>query len=211
MKKQYFLQVVQALRVSEEIVLYGHRLEIPPKETEAVISFLENEYQKEILDYPYKVPRFDKEAALWAAKIIYIAAQLILYRKDEAADLVRLLPDYISTPSPSSIVSVDLCLRFLPQMILQLKLIDVEDPLIDVLEKKLSIWHYSGIRYDLNVEELDYTIINSNACLEQLYLNRIVHFKNKMLANLPIFKDKINANLGLYKKEFWSELEDLKN
>lgn len=69
----------------------------------------------------------------------------MLYRKNEEQDIAILLPSFISPISPSAHLSADLVLRFLPDIIKQLKLIDPEDALIGILERQLVQWYYSGV------------------------------------------------------------------
>jgi len=205
MKEKYFLKVITRLRLVEEILLLGHVLTIPAPEAEEVKAFLLYEYEREQLDYPYVVPAFDEAAALWAAQTIYMAAQLILYRQDEPEELEKLLPLYKGAQTESAILSADLCLRFLPNMIYQLTLIDPADPLVALLEKIIHQWHYSGINYNLNIEALDFKLIQSNDCLRQLYLNRIIEYKNKKLAKHDQWLDGVKASLSIFSKEYWAD------
>ena len=145
MTKYYFLNTIQTLRKQEEAVLYEKLLPISEQEKKEAADFLYQEYQQEALEYPYQVPEFDVFAALWAADFLYTALQLVLHREQKEQDLVQLLPDFPNEITPSAILSADLCLRFLPDVIIQLKLIDSEDALIEILEKQLTLWHYSGI------------------------------------------------------------------
>ena len=184
-------------------MLYGNILTISENDAREVVAFLKSEYRQEAFDYPYSVPIFDETAALWSAKLVYLAAQLILYRKNEVADLSTLLPDYQHNRTPSTILSADLCLRFLPDMIVQLKIIDSEDGLINVLENHLLKWSFSGVNYPLDIEKIDFTDIDSDKCVLQLYCNRILENKNLKLAEHPVFKDWIQANLGIFSKEYW--------
>ncbi len=203
--QEYFLNMIKNLRQNEDVMLYNNILKVNEIETEIAIEFLKKEYQNETLNFPFQSPDFDKNAALWAAKTVYISAQLILYRENKSEDIPTLLPDFQDTISPSSILSADLCLRFLPDMLVQLKFFDSEDPLVEILEKILSQWHYSGINSPLEIDKLDFTVIDSDDCLRQLYINRIIENKSLNLAKLPPFKDNILANLGIYGKEFWKE------
>ncbi len=195
------------LRQQEEIMLYGHVLYVNEQEAAEVLAFLKHEFQQESLSYPYKVPNFDESSALWAAKLVYIAAQLILYRKDNEADLATLLPNFSEKMTPDALLSADLCLRFLPSMIVQLKLIDPEDKLVDILENHLHNWHYSGVNYPLQIEKCDFNSISENKCVMQLYCNRIIAHKKGTLAKHPFFNDWIQANLGIFPKEFWGNLQ----
>ena len=204
MPTNFFLKMIQNLRQNEEIMLYGNVLNISEQDAHDVVAFLKNEYRQEALSYPYEAPIFDENAALWAAKLAYIAAQLILYRKDDDADLETLLPDYQNIKTPSSILSADLCLRFLPDMIIQLKIIDSADRLIEVLENHLFQAPFSGLNYPLDIEKMDFSNIDANKCVMQLFCNRIIENKYLKLAEHSVFKDWIQANLGIFAKEYWT-------
>jgi MoxR-vWA-beta-propeller ternary system domain bpX4 len=164
----FFLKMIQTLRQQEEIMLYGNILNISEREAVEVTAFLNHEYQQESLSYPYIAPFFDENAALWGAKTVYIAAQLILYRENSEADLATLLPNFPQNPTAAALLSADLCLRFLPSMIVQLKLIDPEDELVAVLENLLHHWHYSAVNYPLDMGKCDFTHISENQCVLQL-------------------------------------------
>ncbi|MBL4754912.1 MAG: hypothetical protein JKY52_15110 [Flavobacteriales bacterium] len=207
MDSGFFFNMIEKLRQDEEIMLYGNILKFDELEEIEVIEFLRNQYEAESMDYSHVAPAFDDDAALWGAKTIYTAAQLILYRKDEPDSLAALLPFFEGEFNSSSAVSVDLCLRFLPQMITQLKLIDHEDRLIEVLEKQLYLWHYSGVAYKLKPDKLDLSMISSDPCLHQLYVNRIIANRRSELAQHISNSDLVRANLGIYQNEFWKEFE----
>ncbi len=199
--------MIQSLREDEEVLLYNNILKIEEDEASKVVEFLELEYATEVLNYPYKTIEFDSEAALWAAKTVYVAAQLILYRENKEIDLEILLPKYKLELTASAIVSSDLCLRFLPDMIVQLRMIDPEDLLIEVLDNILLQCHYSGISYELEVEKLNFTAIEANKCLHQLYANRIANYRKLRLAEHPVFNELISANLGIYGNELWNNFK----
>jgi len=207
MPGNYFAQMIKCLRQQEEIILYGNILVVNEAEVEDVNDFLKKEYSREILSYPYTAPEYHPDAALWAAKTVYIAAQLMLYRENKESDLEMLLPDFPGDSNEGDILSADLCLRFLPDMLIQLKLIDSSDPLIEVLEAKLSQWHYSGIKYQLNVDELSMNNIFSAPCLRQLYINRIIDYKRIPLAMHAPCKKWVLANIGDYGNEYWNEFK----
>ena len=203
MDKNYFLEMIKSLREKEEVVLYERILKTSKEDNIEVITYLKNTYHSESLNYPYSAPEFNQEAALWAAKTVYIAAQLILYRQNANEELEALFPADNIESNPESILSVDLCIRFMPSLIYQLKLIDSEDYLLGILESKLAKWHYSGINYHNIPGNSDYSIVCSNKCLEQLYINRIIKYKNIKLAKNPIFNNKIRANMGIYSEIYW--------
>jgi hypothetical protein len=202
-----FLNMIQTLRQHEEVMLYGNILAISDEDALEVTAFLRTEYQTEISDHPFRTPAFDESAALWAATTVYISAQLMLYRENKGTDLDLLLPAFQKDRGASQILSADLCLRFLPDILLQLKLIDPDDILISILENILNDWHYSGINYPLKTENMNFTAISADACLQQLYVNRIIQSKNMTLAKLPPFEKQVATALGLYNTHFWNDFK----
>lgn len=198
-------KMIRHLRVYEEIVIYENKLTIKEEERSVVTDFLEGEYNTEVRSYPYSAPLYDKEAASWAANTIYITAQLILHRENKESELDSIFPVFTGTVTPSAILSADLCLRFLPDMLLQLKMIDSEDKLIGLLENILQAWHYSGIKYLQSAESLDFTNITANKCLYQLYTDRVIEYRNLKLAKHPALTPTIGAALGDHGKIYWSD------
>ncbi len=206
MNDNHFLKTIFRLRQREEVLLFANVLNIKPIEQREVLQLLHEEYRTEALNYPHQAPAFDEAAALWAAQTVYWSAQFILYRENNAADLEEILKDFEGQTSPSAMLSVDLCLRFLPAMLVQLKMIDPEDEMVEILEKILHRWHYSGVNYPLEIEQLNMKPVMDNPCLLQLYLNRIIEHKKIKLAENEIFKPHIKSNLGMYANEFWGAL-----
>ncbi len=199
--------MLRAIREHEEVILYNNILHVSEQEQHQAIDFLNQEYQKESIDYPHKAPSFDSNAALWGAKTLYHSAQLVLYRENKDADLEKIIPNFSGEITPNAILSADLCLRFIPEILTQLKLIDAEDKLIEVLEKLLEKWHYSGISHEIPVENFDFNTILSDACVRQLYINRIIDYKNLKLATHPALQKHLIANLGIHGNEFWKAFQ----
>lgn len=197
--------MIKELRANEEVILYHNLLPIAEEEEAQVVLFLEQELSLEALEYPYAVPSFDKNAALWASKLVYHVAQLVLYRENKDEELLSLIVDYQGELNPSSVVSADLTLRFLPMMLETLQQFDTTDALIPLLEKLLTKWHFSAISYDLPSHDLDYSVIINNPCLQQLYANRIINFKRIALAIHPLWHSFIGANLGMFAADFWKD------
>lgn len=201
----YFLDMIKHLRQQEAVLLYARVLTTDNSESNLVIDFLRTEYQREALSYPFNAPEFDADAALWSAKLIYHAAQLMLYREQEASNATALLDDYKGKMNASAILSSDLCLRFLPDLLIHFKLINQEDELIPLLETILTRWHYSGVNYDLNIEQLDFNPILSHPSLQQLYVDRVITYKKLYLAHTPQLKPFVTASLGLFAQDFWNK------
>ena len=207
MSANYFLKMIRRLRGYEEVVLYANILKIQAAEETEVAEFLAAEYRREANSYPFTAPPFDSEAAVWAAETVYIAAQLLLYRENKEAELETLLPVFSHTPDASAMLSADLCLRFLPDLIAQLKIIDSEDKLINILHEALQQWHYSGIPYLQSPESPDFTAVTANQCLYQLYTDRVIENRNLRLARHPAIHKMIRAALGDFGSVYWSDFK----
>jgi hypothetical protein len=190
-------------------MLYGNLLTISREEQVLTTSYLQAEYEHESLSYPYATsPDFNADLALWAAQTVYIAAQLMLYRENKAKELSTLLPSYSGhITNADDMLSADVTLRFLPAIIKHLHLIDPEDPLIPILEEHLKTWHYSGISYPLETKDLSFENIAQNKCLQKMYTDRVITYKNMSLAQHPIIAPWVKACLGIYATEFWKEIK----
>jgi MoxR-vWA-beta-propeller ternary system domain bpX4 len=203
----YFYNTIYQLRSNEEIILYDKMLDISEDDEELVKSFLLIEYDGEKENYPYTAPAYDANAALWAAKIVYTTSQLMLYREHKIEELKALLPEYEGELNASAILSSDLCLRFLPQILNETKYIDPDDELISLVEKYLKDWHYSSIGYPINADKLAFDVIASNKCLQQMYVDRIITRKDAKRATFSFTHEKIKETMGDYAYEFWNDLK----
>lgn len=201
----YFLNTIKHLRLNEEIILYANLPILSTDEENLLIDFLANEYRKESTNYPYSSPVYNAQAALWGASIIYYASQMMLYRENKGEEIAAFLPPYAYQQDASAILSADLCLRFLPQVLENLKNIDPDDIIIPLLKNHLHQWHYSAIGLDLDNETLNFNGILGNECLKQLYINRIIENKAKVLAQLPFLKNHVKASMGNFSSYFWKE------
>lgn len=201
----YFLMMLQHLHEHEEVLLYSNLFHVPASHQTEVMCYLHDLYAQEALGFPHQVPAFDQDAALWGAHLLYSACQLLLYRENKGAELSKILPVYGGAHTASAMLSVDLSLRFLPDVIAQAQAIDPDDPLIEVLAAHLKVWHFSGVNYELAIDKLAYNVITSNACLKQLYIDRIIKFKKMKLATHQLFVSGVKASLGWYAEALWRD------
>jgi hypothetical protein len=199
----YFLMMLRAIREQEELILYDNIFQVSELQQHQANEYLRQVYHHESLEYPHQAPSYDTHAGIWAAQTLYVAAQLLLYRQQNGSDLATLFTDFTGEKNASAILSADLTLRFLPDIIQQLDEINPEDELIPILEKQLYHWHYSGISHPLLVEKLDFSVEVSDPCVQQLYANRIIEFQRKPLAETPFFSTIVGASLGIFVKDYW--------
>jgi MoxR-vWA-beta-propeller ternary system domain bpX4 len=200
-----FLKMIQQLRTYEEVILYGNVLKSSEAELKEVLQFLQQEYTKEAIDYPCQAPVFDADAALWGAATVHTAAQLMLYREHKPLELNSLLPAYALPITAAAILSADLCLRFLPKIMIELKMIDSEDALHPILEAIANTWSYAAIAVNTDMKLVNETVLANNECYKQLYAQRVVHFKKLNQLQIPIVQQTIKNNMGIYTNVFWKE------
>ncbi len=119
----------------------------------------------------------------------------------------NLIPEFKGTRDISSILSADLSLRFLPEIIFALNSADPEDPLIKILEEILTEFHYSGVGYDLDLGKVNWEEELKDKTYRKLYLERIVEKKDYKLAEIPFINKLLMAEFGMHKEAFWRELK----
>lgn len=209
MNTKLFFNMIETLRKEEEVILYENLFEIDVEEKLEVGKFLQNEFQKEKLNYSFSPPSFSEEAAIWAAEVIYVASQLLLFRKNNTEELPDLFPTETPEINPKTILSADLCLRFLPSITQEIGLIDKDDPLLQYLESILKKWYFSAVSYSINHTDLDFEVVLSDESLTQMYLDRIVDCNNIELIKNPRINRKLKMNLSIYKNDFWSNYKEI--
>ncbi|UKB84738.1 hypothetical protein LF887_03590 [Chryseobacterium sp. MEBOG06] len=202
-----FLDTIFLLRKNECITLFSSLHEISLKEELDAADYFETEFEKERLEFLSDQLICSKETAVWAAKVLYHSAQLHLIRENTAKDMDKLIPEFKGVRNISSILSADLSLRFLPQIILVLNIADSEDKLITILEDILTLFHYSGIGYDLDLKNINWEKELEDKTYRKLYLERIVEKRDYKLAEIPFINKLLIAEFGMHKETFWKELK----
>lgn len=204
-----FLDTLFLLRKEGTLTIFSDIKWISPKEEQDTADYLESEFEKERLEFFSDNISCDRNTAVWAAKVLYHSAQLHLIRENTAKDVNQLIPLYKDTRDISSILSADLSLRFLPQIMYALNDADTEDPVIKILKSILQQFHYSGIGYDLDLANINWEEELKDKTYQKLYLERIVDKKAYSLAEVPYIHQLLTAEFGMYKDVFWKELKTI--
>lgn len=202
-----FLDTIFLLRKTECITLFSNFQEISPKEEAEAGDYFETEFEMERLEFLSGRMPCDRAAAVWAGKILYHSAQLYLIRENTAKNIDRLIFRFKEKKNISSVLSADLSLRFLPQIIVALNTLDPEDVLIGMLEDILTEFHYSGIGYDLDLKGISWEEELKDSTYRKLYLERILEKRDYKLAEIPTINKMLIAELGMHKDAFWRELK----
>lgn len=204
--KSPFLDTIFLLRKNECITLFSNIQTISTKEEQEAEVYFEAEFEKERLEFLSDQLTCNTKAAVWAAKVLYHSAQLYLIRENTANNLEVLIPKFKETRDISSILSADLSLRFLPELIIALNSVDPEDLLIKMLENILTEFHYSGVGYDLDLKQVNWEEELKDKTYRKLYLERIVEKRDYQLAEIPFINKLLIAEFGMHKEAFWREL-----
>jgi hypothetical protein len=204
-----FLDTLFLLRQEEYLTIFSNIHDISGREEEDVSDYFQTEFEKERLEFLSDTIVLDNETALWAAKVLYHGAQLYLIRENTATDLNRLIPAFKGNRDISALLSADLSLRFLPQIVSALQIADPEDPLVKMLESVLKQFHYSAIGFDFDLENIHWEEELEDKTYRKLYIERIVEKKAYKLAEIPYINRLLTGEFGMYKDLFWKELKTI--
>lgn len=200
-----FFETIYRLRNKEEVLLFESTLTIDSDDASDVLQFLHAEWDNECLEYPHVPPSFHEAAALWGARTLYLASQLILNRELMPEDLDTILSLFDEAVDASAMLSADLCLRMLPVVVQHLEAIDPDDPLIPRLRSFLKQFHYSGIGCLAETDDVDLSPVIGSRCATQLYADRIIGRRDRLLAKRPEIAPALAASLGEHKQYYWHE------
>lgn len=191
------------------LLLYGGRVAVDPvldqagrrvvvcereqNDALAVLDAFEQEYRQGL---PFQPPSVDRDALLRGALAVRSAASLLTYR-DANAEQVQLIlaGDGPDDQSASSVYSVDLTLRFLPDLVRLARAASPGDPLVGMLLAWASRWPLSSVGIkDLVVSgPCDWL---DDPCLRQLYADRILAEQDLTRLTEPRACDAVRESLG---------------
>lgn len=122
---------------------------------------------------PSGFPPLELEYANLGALTIFHSCVLLVYRDlgEEWVDL--LLPTPQTAANPSAHASVDLLLRFLPDVVRLARSANRADPLVERLLALGRVWPLSSVGI-AGIGEVDVTPLTQNSAVWQLYLDRVL-------------------------------------
>lgn len=167
------------------------------------------------LELPPGAPDLSLPAARWGALMLYRGSQFLVHREAGAADVQRTLrlrcPESLSA---SVLYSVDLTLRYLPDLVTRARSRSPGDPLVAELSSLARAWPLSsvGVRFEsspsasaaeasqvpsqaLSAEAL--RTIAQHPCLRQLYVDRILEQQDTTRID-DVFADDVRIVVGDY-------------
>jgi hypothetical protein len=163
----------------------------------ASLVSLERHYRNELPGIPLNLSR---PAVLWGAMIVFRVSSFLAYR-DIGADVIQaaLSEPCPELPTPSACYSVDLTLRFLPDLIRLAKAISTDDPLVALLLKLGRDWPLSSVGI-VDIGEVDPTPLVGDPCLKRIYVDRIIASKDRSRLNNTQVKESVRAAVGIHRE-----------
>lgn len=157
---------------------------------------LEAEYRQHLPGIP---PVVDVSSIEWSVTAFYRAAQLAVFRHlgpEEVTKLAR-MGDFNGPASASTVFSVDLVFRFLPDLGRIVHSINPDDPLQTLLCDWGRLWPLSSVGMP-GLGQMDIEPILSDVCLSTLYADRILAFGDTGRLNDSRMVDIVKGFLGAY-------------
>lgn len=125
------------------------------------------------IEVPGAPPELDADAVRWSIISVYLAASLIVHRDTDLEVMTELLgsepPD---RALPATHYSVDLVMRFLPDLVRLGKSASRDDPLNEYLETWGRDWPLSSVGIK-NLGSVDAMPLRTSPSLMRLYIDRI--------------------------------------
>lgn len=164
----------------------------------SVGTIIEQLDQTARLELAGTAPPLDHDAALWAVEILESACRFLTYRHFDAETVVSALARPCpKRPSPPVCYSVDLTLRFLPEVIRLARALAPNDPLVLALQELGRKWPLSSVGMR-EVQEGDLEPFWANIALRTLYVDRVLARGDKARLTDPRVADAARAAVGAY-------------
>jgi hypothetical protein len=161
---------------------------------DTLVSF-ERNYR---LDLPGEPPTFSLAAARWGAITLLNACQLLVYRDLDADQVAALLT--VPCPEPpnaSTSYSVDLVLRFLPDVARHAAGANREDPLVAQIRKLGNQWPLSSVGIAA-IEPTSLEEIVAQPCLLAMYVDRVIATHDVARLTNRSIRTAVQAAIGLH-------------
>lgn len=202
-KNTTFISFIQNLLEQGDIALQNKFKLISKTEEKEAISFLADFYKRIQINQPYQGIPFNKDAALWGAKLMYFTAQFFLIRKHKKGELKKYLENYNKALTPDVLASADIALKFLPQLYELFLNQDSEDIILPLLEEILKTFQYSAIGSIIKLDKERELLCWDDECYKQLFIDRITEKRDYNLSNHPKITEALDIEVGNHKENLF--------
>jgi hypothetical protein len=193
------LEFVRQLLSVGQVIL--NTADVPSdEEIESAVELCLKIEEQQRSELPLVPPVVDEAWLQWALVMMYSACQLQVFRNlDETEISLRLSSNWPKPPDSSSAshhYSVDIAMRFLPDLYLLVNNSMSNDPLAIKLREWSECWPLSSVGMaDVNS---DSSVVLSHACLRSMYVDRIIERQDKSRLQDEAVRKAVDAALGAY-------------
>lgn len=171
----------------------------PEESAAAIVALgrLESEYRAEL---PGSPPDMNSAAAEWALASVYRLCQFHVYRQLGPDDMASRFHDAAPGSNMAAVhYSVDVVLRFLPDIERLIRSSSPEDPLLEIVGRLASDWPLSSVGMaDVEVDEARLEPVLQDDCLRRMYVDRVIAGRDTSRTEHPIVQDGIRQVAGSY-------------
>ncbi len=196
---------LQTLFTEGKVTVEGKLSSFDKEDETDSARLLEQWYEDDKTEMPYTAPLFSAEAALWAARHLYLSLQLIVIRDADEEIIRKTLQPYAGTLSPSAIYSADLTLRYLPDILLLAKGLAPADIMVKKLRETAVQWPFSSVGIEVSGEERNDDIILHHPSLRTVYIDRIISKKDTKRIDNKRITEGVREALGTYASLLWPQ------
>jgi hypothetical protein len=193
-----------------EVILPNEIVDFSASPADHAVVLLKEYYHSDSLQMPYSTPEFHPKAAVWAAQYMYSALQLLLLRQAGPEEINRLLTDYEGEGTPEEVYSVDLIMRFLPDVFRLASGLSPEDPLVGKLKEAARCWPFSSIGIAHENIQVTRNILD-HPSLRLTYIDRIIEKKDVHRLNGEEERKLLKEVIGKYYTKLWPDLNLILN
>ncbi|GAA4043372.1 hypothetical protein GCM10022409_31700 [Hymenobacter glaciei] len=192
------------LLTTGNVTLAARPAPFEPADLHAAETLLRDYYADDRRELPGVAPDFDAVAAAWAAAYLYHTVQLALVRELDENVVEAQLRDFAGQITPAAIYSVDLTLRYLPDLLRLAKGLAPGDALVACLRTTAGQWPFSFVGAEGGTAEAEARIL-AHPALRQEYIDRIIRTQDRARADQPHIAPLVHAALGHYATTLWPD------
>ena len=192
------LQIFIQNLIDGDQIRVGDPQPITEDEKRCAATLLAEFEQQYRLVLPGEPPDFDIKAAVWSAVSFYTAASLVVHR-DQGQEVIDVLLDSASPERTKAAThySVDLTMRFLPDLLKLAKSAATDDPLVMWRMDWARAWPLSSVGIEIGGQCVA-TPLRTSPMLMRLYADRVIASGDRSRLDDPALVEVVRAAIGNY-------------
>lgn len=164
-------------------------LSTPMPQTRMYLLGIEQNYREHL---GLELPTFRPDDALWSAKIFYQFARFYTYAELKNLDVSEFRPPESEPVEPETIYSVDIVLRFLPDLIQLFNSTEADQNTMRLMSELARIWPLSSVGCQ-EIESVDSQHVLNHPGLRIMYLDRIIARNDQTRMKDKLVKQALHA------------------